>query len=876
MAALVFLSGCGGRREPSPEDQLRAQSCEPVKAEKEFDETPYKGGSAPVLSYENIRGSLNSACMGCHMAPAQNGGFTYVDSFHEAPFTVNGVTAVYPGFFEAAERMRDSLLHADPKKRMPPEERRGQNPDAFLEIGRQVDAWIQAGKPQGSFSVGQNLPEAPRGKPRPQKPHGTSDLGDCVPKASLVGFDYQKDRFFENARSLPKQLTETDLTTLDPYELAKTGTVAYNVEYPLWADNANKGRWIHVPMKRVNGELQKQAVTYDPVTRQFEIPDNTRFYKSFYRAVQLPNGRTLMRRMETRVIVSRTPWEKSLFGTYQWDETEQVATLVEIPYRDGTPWKDTQFDVVVDIASQRTRPYAIPGRQRCVDCHMGSPTKNFVLGFQPLQINKREFGAAGRLEAPSAHDLDQVDRFLSYGLIKGITSASDLPILENSGKLPARNVHELRAAGYMVGNCFHCHNPQGLAFTKENGIQFAMGPGDIFGFNTQQRSIELPTRRIVHQNGELESSQVWRKVADPPAQQGMMSQMPMHTPGTPDCKVLSVVGKWVRSFESPQAADEWEPSCKKENPFFWIDMDFTWVTSDRYTPRRDDWDKAGGMSEKYKELELTPDMQAAIRKEYAVGYWLKKPSCKFPVVNLPEADRRPWMMRGTQPKRPFGEVYSTTPGSFFYRNTCMKCHGPLANGDTSLARGILNWSGGGVRVADLANGLFGRHGENLKTFDRGGRNYAGNYLIWMAMEGTRVRFPPELSSFMGKHGGQMLNGIREKCINQISPEKPSSPQFVEHEVFHEICFLNNLAPGHPDLQYNQETNEPLHPEKVEQWADRAAWTAGWAIFDFLREAATTGSWRPGNDQCESLYGSQPRPPPSAPPFSQSNESGGSK
>jgi len=856
MAGLVLISACGSSREMSAEDRLRFENCKPVEATKEFEETPFWGSSEIIYSFQNIRGTLNSACASCHQSPAKNGGFTYLDSWQGAEVLLNGERLWINGFFENAEKIRDSLIHPDPKKRMPPEDRREKNPEAFLELANQMTIWIQAGKPNGNFRLG-SAPTPPTGKPRPVKPHSTSDLGDCVPEAKIIGTDFEKDRFFEKTMVLPDYLAETDMFTLDPYLLAQKGTLAYNVEYPLWADNAEKGRWIHVPMTIKDGKVVKQSIHYNSVTQQFDIPENTRFYKTFYKAVTLPNKKIKMRRVETRIIVARTPWEKSLFGSYQWDESEQVAMLIKAPYRDGTPWSDVIFDITVDESKLTTRKYLVPGRQRCIDCHMGSPTQNFVLGFQPLQINKRPWGGAGRIEIPAPHDMNQVGRFLSYGLLSGLNSADELPVLENSGRISARNDHELRANGYAVGNCYHCHNPKGLAFTKENGIQLALGPGDLFSFNTQQRSVQVVTRRLVHQNGELDSSHIWRKVVDTSAQQGMFSQMPMHTPGSPDCHVMRVMGKWIRSYESIAAADEWEPNCKKENHFDPIPLDFTWPQSDVYVPRRNDWKNIpDGMPAKYREIRLTDSLREAIRTEYPVGYWNKKPVCSFPTVTtLAPEHRRPWMYKDkqmTEPKRPFGEIYSTTPGAYFYRNTCMKCHGPKADGDTSLARGILNWSGGKVRVANFIGGMFGNKNENLKVFDVDGQNLAGNYLIWMAMEGTRVQFPPEVSSFMGKHGGQMLNGIREKCLAQISTDKPSSPNFVDHEIFNKVCFMDNLVPGHPDLAFNPQNNKPLHPAKVDEWLDRAAWNAGWAIFEFLREAAE-GHWRIGNDQCEAVY-----------------------
>ena len=131
------------------------------------------------------------------------------------------------------------------------------------------------------------------------------------------------------------------------------------------------------------------------------------------------------------------------------------------------------------------------------------------------------------------------------------------------------------------------------------------------------------------------------------------------------------------------------------------------------------------------------------------------------------------------------------------------------------------------------------------------------YLIWMAMEGTRVQFPPELSSFLGKHGGQMLNQMREKCINQIAAEKRSSPNFMDHEVFNKICFVDNRSVDDPALQYNEETNKPLNPEVVDEWADRAAANIGFAIFDFLK-SASAGNWQYGNDQCDVAFKGDPK------------------
>lgn len=868
------LVSCGGgvSRETAPPPIIsdkadRARLCPPAESSNHFFtfanvRIESIESIAARLRFSDLRDSINSACTSCHLAPANAGGFTYIDSLNGEERTSGGVTKFYPGFRESAEKMAAALLHDDPSKRMPPEDRRKKNPETFLRIGRRLEAWIKDGKPEGAFNdpTGTDSNDGSNGS-NGAGPDSTSDLGDCIPAAELIGFDYAKDRLFAKAESLPERLSETDLSTFDAFELAKTGTVAYNVEYPLWADNAEKGRWVHVPMAIEKGRLVRQAIEYDARSQKFKIPVNTRFYKDFYKKVVKKDGKPTFKRIETRLIVAREPWNKSLFGTYRWDETGRTATLVQTPYRDGTPFKDTIFDIVVDERNGKTRKYATPASHRCIECHMGSPSNNFVLGFTPLQLNRRMIGEAGRETPIGASERTQVERLLKYGIVKGLTHAESLPKLEWSGATPPRNIYELRAQGYFVGNCAHCHNPQGFAFAPENGITLGLAAGDIFGFNTQTRSKQNPNRRIVHNGGDLDQSHIYRKVHDPASQQGMTSQMPMHTPGAPDCRALRVVGQWIRSMESEEAATRWEPDCHEVDDFQWIDQDFTVIQSNQYIPKRADWnDPLNGMPQKYRDLRLTPALAQAVRAEYAVGYWVTKDMCKFPDVNLPAEQRRPWMLDAKgEPKRPFGEIYFTTPGSWYYRTTCMKCHGAKADGNSALARGILNWSGGSVRVANFAGGLFGNKAENLKTFDAGSDlNLSGNYLIWMAMEGTRVQFPPELSSYLGRHGAQMLNLVREKCLNQISTDKTSSPRFMDHEVFRQVCFVENRSPDDPLLRFNPQTNKPLNPKIVEDWANQATANAGWAIFEYLKDMAQ-GRMRPGNDECELVYGPKNAP-----------------
>ena len=337
-----------------------------------------------------------------------------------------------------------------------------------------------------------------------------TNIGNCVPTSALFASGTaevmtSKDEFFEGATELPKTLAETDLTSLDSEELAKTAVIAYAPTYALWSAGSGKLRHIRVP--------RGESVKFDKQTQTFDIPDNTRFYKTFLRKVVDRTGGITYRKMETRVIVARkddidpateTTRQNGLFGTYIWSEDESTATLATQPYRDQTPWADIVRTYVTDellyqnILDSTTgtvdgavalaihdhpndpayrdllQHYAIPGRLRCVQCHMGSPTKDFVLGFIPLQVKRRATGTGGTYDVTGDDELSQLQRLIDVGVITGIASPDDVkPLEESEGARKPRKTAaaegdamtgdgELKAQAYMLGNCAHCHNPRGF------------------------------------------------------------------------------------------------------------------------------------------------------------------------------------------------------------------------------------------------------------------------------------------------------------------------------------------------------------------------------------------------------------------------------
>ena len=150
---------------------------------------------------------------------------------------------------------------------------------------------------------------------------------------------------------------------------------------------------------------------------------------------------------------------------------------------------------------------------------MGSESKSFVLGFTPLEINRRAPGEYARNQKVTADELSLAERLAAYGVVAGYIRSEELPRLEWMASQSPRNIFEFKAQAYMVGNCAHCHNPDG--FAKANGIDLTLTPGAIFNFNTHTRSQSNSTRYIVSNDGDPDRSFIFSKVADPPSQQGI-------------------------------------------------------------------------------------------------------------------------------------------------------------------------------------------------------------------------------------------------------------------------------------------------------------------------------------------------------------------
>lgn len=434
-------------------------------------------GSDPFMTTEDLFRLFKTQCGACHVESDQG------------DFKVTLAT-----FARKVEQTAiDRILSDDPDKYMPPDSAEGKPAsqrvpgDPVLQLASLLQVWIKAGSPGDLFYL-----------PREKGDAGVSpylftkelagaltNIGNCIPDSKIIGLEKDEmarlDAVFEGATTLPKKLSDTDLVTLNAETLARYGVIAFAPGYPLWSDDAGKLRLVRVPVG--------QSIHFDEATQKFEIPPNTRFYKTFLKKVIDVTGKETYKKIETRIILARPDTTKdgvttqnALFGTYIWEDDETSATLNELLLNDNKPFPDVLKQYVTDEVKAQAllatnprsktgalqsaglmRHYAIPGSQRCIDCHMGAPSASFVLGFTPLQISRRKKGEGGVIEPSAADEVTQLQRLIDYGVITGIDDPSKvLPLERSEGTRTPRNDYELTAQAYMLGNCSHCHNPRGL------------------------------------------------------------------------------------------------------------------------------------------------------------------------------------------------------------------------------------------------------------------------------------------------------------------------------------------------------------------------------------------------------------------------------
>ncbi|WP_241758766.1 hypothetical protein [Pyxidicoccus parkwayensis] len=873
--AVSLLGACSDDPEPTP--QPAPPSCKETRSNERIPVLPAAARQAYQETFTNLAARVNSECGSCHQSPNNLGGLSY--------------TATRDDLKDKGPRMLVRIQRGE----MPPVASADQLKKA-VELGVQLSAWLEQGSPEGSFTVNGSQGATVEDPIASGVASAMTDLGNCTPAEDKLGSDPDKDAYFEGLTQLPRFLseTDTDVTTFDAEKLARHGTFAFAPTYPLFSDHAKKLRLVHVP--------QGKSIAYDAATKKFKVPPNTRFYKTFFKDVTGTDGVVRYRKIETRLIVTRERWQDAVFGTYVWNEEGTVAELHRETYRDGSTFADRVLTYKKDERTGATRNYAIPARHRCVNCHTGSEGQNFVLGFTPLQLNRRAPGEGGVDPAATIleDELSQVDRLIKYGVITGLGSAADLPKLETSaeGRAPSSK-EELELQGYFIGNCAQCHNPRGFAVQSNQalafmdfsagGILFGWKPFNVLETNGRRRYVAEVEDFGVDLGRPYPTSTLYERVARDTNERNI--HMPLNVPGK-DCRASLLVARWIATLDWPKADEgltaEEKAAAKKKRMRLAngavvndcnTDADVRWVGEDftdklPYQPRNPGWKEHVGKGawEYLTRYPITEAHEQLAKKRFPTNWWDLKPGlCTFPTASAPSPVEA-WMTdRRGVPKRPWGELYYSTAGANVFQGICANCHGRAGDGQSGAAKALVAWQG--ARVANLTSaqyGLFGRAASgasHLAPFEQEyGPHGAARYLVWMADGGTNVPLTEEFMQAWVKYGevdidfsndtkdweawgANMLGAasgacdlIRRGVFATAVPPSGNIRAIGGTSLWTEICTLDNPL--------TDEIRSGSDATAVAEWLKRAQFNAGVMAYFYLRDELSQGRVAPLRSECD--------------------------
>jgi len=298
----------------------------------------------------------------------------------------------------------------------------------------------------------------------------------------------------------PATLACTGLYTDVMAKRLAPGVEPFSPAVPLWADGADKERWIRLP----------PGTTVDASNpSEWSFPEGTKLWKQFSR-----DGR----RIETRL------WQKVRDGfwvdaTYAWNDDQSAADRSnggDIPLGQGT--------------------YHIPTQDECEKCHRGRT--EHILGFDEVELGLP--GATGLTLA----------RLVAKGRLSPAPASTSLKIGDDGTGAAAP------ALAWLHTNCgVTCHNANSNSMAYAAGMVLTLNPVELDGRpvsrlaplrTTVGITVNTPDwngrTRIIPGNPTI--SLLYQLIAN----RGMGNQMPPFASSEVDVEHVAQVEAWIRKM----------------------------------------------------------------------------------------------------------------------------------------------------------------------------------------------------------------------------------------------------------------------------------------------------------------------------------------
>jgi cytochrome c551/c552 len=375
----------------------------------------------------------------------------------------------------------------------------------------------------------------------------------------------------------PQSCAAPELTALPICKLSQTGcmdsanptqfvanAVYYEVNSPLWSDNAAKtrafvlpadGGTIHVKDCLADASAAQAAECVAPNgipngpadTGKWVFPVGTVMIKNFIFDGKLVETRLLMRvdAATAAIIQNTTDW---VGYNYAWNEAQTEATIVlnartEVSFNTGP----------------RTIQWNYPDWLDCITCH--APAVG-TLGPETDQMNREVDGG------------NQIDRFVAMGLFDDTapTKPYAAPLVEPyanaalglTGPPPAATADQ-EARSYLAANCGFCHRPDvnDLGFDLRYPLSlYATGMCDLVTQTGIPAAMNAPDGGtwVDFVPGDHAASALWARMnipvpASDPGEEDNVGRMPELASFVVDTQATNLIASWIDSVKSCPGPD---------------------------------------------------------------------------------------------------------------------------------------------------------------------------------------------------------------------------------------------------------------------------------------------------------------------------------
>lgn len=380
-----------------------------------------------------------------------------------------------------------------------------------------------------------------------------------------MGGDGSSDGAVNNANCItpttPQSCSAPVMTNLPICKLSQTGcmdeneitsftarAVYYEVNSPLWSDNAAKSRAFVLPdggtihVKNCAGTpTPAECIAPNGIpngtaeTGKWVFPVGTVMIKNFMFDGKLVETRLLMRvdAATANLIQNGTDW---VGYNYAWNEDQTEATVVSDP---NTP--------VMFNTGKQTVTWNYPSFTACIGCH--NPAVG-TIGPETDQMNR------------TVNGVNQIDAFIAMNLFDSTapTKPYAAPLVEPYANAalgldgpPAGTTDEQAARSYLSANCGFCHRPDvnDQGFDLRNSLSFyETGVCNLM----QQNGIPgmTSTQYVEFAPGKHADSAMWVRMnipvpADDFGEQEDVGRMPSAASFVVDQQATDLVAKWIDS-----------------------------------------------------------------------------------------------------------------------------------------------------------------------------------------------------------------------------------------------------------------------------------------------------------------------------------------